>query len=44
MMVDYMIKYQNTYVYAHLFEKNLIDLIEKGVNMQDLFDSQIFNY
>ena len=44
MMVAYMIQYQNTYVYAHLFEKNLIDLIEKGVNMSALFDSQIFNY
>lgn len=39
MMVAYMIKYQNTYVYAHLFEKNLIDLIDKGVNMTDLFNS-----
>ena len=39
LMIAYMIKYQNTYVYAHLFEKNLIDLIDKGVTMTDLFDS-----
>jgi hypothetical protein len=39
LMVDYIINYQNTYVYAHLFEKNLIDLIEKGVEMTALFNS-----
>jgi len=44
MMIKYIITYQNKYVYAHLFEKNLVDLIQKGVEMTGLFNSQIFNY
>ncbi len=39
MMIKYIIKYQDKYVYAHLFEKNLVDLIEKGVEMFGLFNS-----
>jgi len=39
MMISYIITYQEKYVYAHLFEKNLVDLIEKGVEMSGLFNS-----
>ena len=38
-MIKYIITYQDKYVYAHLFEKNLVDLIEKGVEMRGLFNS-----
>ena len=44
MMIKYIITYQNKYVYAHLFENNLVDLIEKGVEMRGLFNSKIFNH
>ena len=29
-MINYIIRYQNKFVYAHLFQKNLVDLVEKG--------------
>ena len=43
-MIDYLVTYQNTYVFAHLFQSNIVPLIEKGVTMTNLFKSQIFNY
>tara|TARA_B110000305_G_C19316972_1_gene576967 strand:+ start:338 stop:616 length:279 start_codon:yes stop_codon:yes gene_type:complete len=43
-MVSYIIKFQNTHVYAHLFEHNLVDLITKGCAMEALFLSNVFNY
>ena len=43
-MIDYIIRYQNKFVYAHLFERNLVDLIEKGVEMTQLLKSAIFNH
>ena len=39
LMIEYMCKYQNKFVYAHIFEKNLVDFINKGVKMYDLFQS-----
>jgi len=42
-MIDYICNFQNSYVYAHLFENNLVELIEKGVDMCDLFKSKVFN-
>jgi len=44
MMIDYIITYQNSFVYAHLFEKNLVELMEKGVDMTKLFNSNVCNY
>jgi len=44
LMVAYMVKHQNQFVYAHLFQKNLVDFINKGVKMYDLFQSNIMNY
>ena len=29
LMIDYIITYQNSYVYAHLFENNLVELLQK---------------
>lgn len=39
MMIDYIIKYQNSYFYSHLFENNLIELVNKGVVMTPIFNS-----
>jgi len=44
LMIDYICKFQNSYVYSHLFENNLVDLINKGVKMTDLFNSNVFNH
>ena len=29
LMIDYIIKYQNSHIYSHLFKYNLVDLIQK---------------
>jgi len=42
-MVDYIIKYQNSYVFSCLFNNNMIDLLKKGVRMTELLNSEIFN-
>jgi hypothetical protein len=43
-MIDYIVKYQNSYVYSHLFEHNLVDLLNKNVTMTSIFNSKIFNH
>mmetsp|Transcript_802 Transcript_802/g.1015 ORF Transcript_802/g.1015 Transcript_802/m.1015 type:complete len:143 (-) Transcript_802:918-1346(-) len=43
-MIKYIVKYQNNYEFAHLFENNLVDLLNKGVQMTELFNSYVFNY
>ena len=44
LMIDYIVEYQNSYYYGHLFNHNVIDLINKGVKMKELFKSNIFNH
>lgn len=44
LMVDYIVRYQNSYVYAHLFQYNVVELLQKSVRMKDLFESTIFNH
>lgn len=44
MMINYIIKFQNSYAFAHLFQYNFVDLLNKGVEMAPLFRSKIFNY
>ena len=44
LMIDYIIKNQNNYTASYLFNKNIPDLLEKGIELQGLFDSQIFTY
>lgn len=41
LMIDYIIKYQNSFVFAHLFEHNLVLLIQKAVKLVDLFKSNV---
>jgi len=40
-MIDYIVKHQNSYMYSNLFANNLIELIDKGVEMTGLFGSNI---
>lgn len=44
LMIKYIITFQDSYVYSHLFERNLVVLINKGVEMTSLFESNIFSY
>jgi hypothetical protein len=41
-MVDYMVKYQNNYVSSFLFKKNFNELINKGIRISNLINSDIF--
>jgi len=43
-MINYICKFQNSYVYSHLFHHNLVDLLNKGVEMETLFNSKVFNH
>lgn len=43
-IIDYCVKHQNHYCYSFLFEKNLIQIIEKGIKVSSLFESNIFCY
>lgn len=43
-MIKYIIHYQNDYRYAHLFQTNLIELIQKEVNITPLLNSDVLNY
>ena len=41
-IIDYIVKYQNTYVSSFLFTRNIPSLIQKGVDVATLFDSDVF--
>ena len=43
-MLDYCCKYQNNYISSFLFTKNLPSIFDKGVQIQELLDSSIFNF
>lgn len=38
-MIDYIVKFQNSYVSSYLFNKNLPQLIFKAIRVSHLFDS-----
>ena len=44
LMIDYIINYQNSFVYAHLFEYNLVELLQKQVELTGLFNSKVLTY
>lgn len=44
LMIDYVIKNQNNYTASYLFNRNIPDLLEKGIELTGLFDSNIFTY
>lgn len=42
-LISYIVKYQNNYVSSYLFTNNLPILIEKGIPVSSLIQSEIFN-
>lgn len=44
LMIDYIVDYQNSFYYSHLFNYNAVELLNKGVQMTALFKSKIFNH
>lgn len=44
LMLDYIVEYQNSYVFCNLFKYNLVELLEKNVYLSDLLESQIINH
>lgn len=43
-IINYLLKYQNSYVFSNLFLHNFVDLLNKGVKVSKLLGSNIFNY
>jgi hypothetical protein len=43
-MINYIVEFQNHHAYANLFQNNLVELINKGVKMQALFNSKVFAF
>lgn len=43
LMIDYIVKYQNSFVSSYLFFKNFPVLLEKAISVTPLFDSNIFS-
>jgi hypothetical protein len=43
-MMAYVCKYQQDYVSAHLFHNNLLEMMDKGVTMTPILESQIYNH
>ena len=42
LLLDYIVKYQNSYVSSYLFKTNFPKLIEKGIPLHDLLHSKVF--
>lgn len=40
-MVDYIVAHQNKFVFSNLFHHNLVEMMNKGVHMANLFNSDI---
>ena len=43
MIIDYIIKYQNNYVSSYLFLSNLPSIMEKGILIAELLNSEVFS-
>lgn len=41
-MIEYICEFQNSWVYSNLFFNNLVTLINKGVSLHKLFESNVF--
>ena len=44
LMIGYIVKNQNNYTASYLFNRNIPDLLEKGIELHGLFASNIFKY
>ena len=43
-MIDYIVRFQNSYVYSNLFMYNFVDLVKKKVTLKPLLESKIFEH
>lgn len=41
-MNDHVVKYQNSFVFSYLYEDILVEMIEKGLEVSSLLESNIF--
>jgi hypothetical protein len=41
-IIEYVVKYQNNFIYSYLFNRNFPILLEKGIEVKPLLDSNIF--
>lgn len=41
-MIQHIIKYHNHYYFSYLFEKNLVHIMLKGIEVANLFNSNVF--
>lgn len=41
-MLEYIVKYQNSYISSYLFKTNLPSMLEKGVPLEKLLSSKVF--
>ena len=44
LIIDYIVTHQNSFIYSYLFKKILISLINRGVQVSKLLDSDIFQH
>ena len=44
LMIDYMVKHQNSHVFADLFYRNFAELANKGATLKPLLESAIINF
>ena len=42
--MKYVVTYQNNFVSSFLFLRNFTTLLDKGIEVKELLDSQVFNY
>ena len=43
LFIKYIVQYQSSAMYAHLFHYNIVDMVKRGIEVYDLFNSKIFN-
>lgn len=41
-IINYCVKFQNSYSFSFLFENHIIELMNKGIELSPLFESDIF--
>jgi hypothetical protein len=41
-MIEYIVRYQNSYAFSFLFESHMHSLLEKGIKVASLLESEVF--
>jgi|TARA_B110000285_G_C15127645_1_gene621331 hypothetical protein len=42
LIIEYIVRYQNNYTSSFLFKKNIDKIFEKGIEIKELLDSNVF--